>query len=449
MNRNAGNIDLLHEALKMLAARFSVTLPMARTIASNFRNEMKSGLAGYPCRLKMLPAFLGKPDGNETGTFLALDFGGTNIRLMLVELLGGRRYRIVRTRSFPLKEPLESCDYTSAKATGETLFDYIAGHIKDFIDHERIYDLGHTFSFPSRQVGTNEACLICWTKEIRTRQVEGEDVNRLLMEALRRNGIENVRPVVILNDTVSTLLAAAYKDADCDIGSICGTGHNTCYLERCFKGQGPMIINIESGNFDQLPFTIYDDILDGRSDRPGEQRLEKMVGGHYLGEIVRLAVVDFIEKNMFPINLEEDSPLRMPYFIKGEHLSLIMADENPGLSKAAAWCRDCLRINDPHWELLISLKTVAEAVSKRAAFLAGATYIGIMDHIGYRCSNHTIAVDGSLFEKMPGFSDNIAKIIKDLIPEGDLIVKVVKAKDASGLGAAVAAAMARTSSSFQ
>lgn len=38
--------------------------------------------------------------------------------------------------------------------------------------------------------------------------------------------------VALLNDTVGTLMACAFKDNTCQIGIILGTGTNACYMEK-------------------------------------------------------------------------------------------------------------------------------------------------------------------------------------------------------------------------
>jgi hexokinase len=132
----------------------------------------------------MLPSHLGLPTGNERGLYLALDFGGTNVRVQLVELLGGGRWHIRRQSAAPLRDIAGGYDYTAAAADGGQLFAFLADRIATLVDADRDYLLGHTFSFPSRQRDVNHAVLIGWTKEIRTAGVEGREVNGLLAAAL-------------------------------------------------------------------------------------------------------------------------------------------------------------------------------------------------------------------------------------------------------------------------
>lgn len=38
--------------------------------------------------------------------------------------------------------------------------------------------------------------------------------------------------VAVLNDTTGTMMACAFQENSCNIGVICGTGSNACYMER-------------------------------------------------------------------------------------------------------------------------------------------------------------------------------------------------------------------------
>lgn len=47
----------------------------------------------------MLPAYVfGWPSGKETGSYLAVDLGGTNLRVCLVELEGDGKFEVTQTK---------------------------------------------------------------------------------------------------------------------------------------------------------------------------------------------------------------------------------------------------------------------------------------------------------------------------------------------------------------
>ncbi len=385
--------------------QFAITSAEAAAIAGRFRAAMAAGLAGEPSTLKMLPSHLGLPAGDERGLFLALDFGGTNVRVQLVELCGHGRWLVRRQIAAPLRDPAGAYDYTAAATSGEQLFAFLADQIAALAADGCDYLLGHTFSFPCRQEDAGHAVLISWTKEISTAGVEGHEVAGLLAAALARRGLARVRPVAVINDTVGTLLAAAYGDPHTDIAAICGTGHNTCYYDAA-RGT---VINMESGNFAALPFTRWDDALDATSERPGAQRLEKMVAGRYLGELARLIAADLGE------------PVGPPYSLASEAVASWLAGGDGPRRRIAAF------------------------VAGRSARLAAATFRGVLAHIDPGLvRRHTIAIDGALYEKMPGYAGALAAALGDHLGEKAAQVTALLAKDGSGAGAAVAAALAAT-----
>ena len=59
-----------------------------RNFSQRFTTEIETALCGRKSSLAMVKSYLGLPTGDETGTYLALDFGGTNIRVSRIRLLG-------------------------------------------------------------------------------------------------------------------------------------------------------------------------------------------------------------------------------------------------------------------------------------------------------------------------------------------------------------------------
>ncbi|HWR43366.1 hexokinase [Sporomusa sp.] len=432
-------MDKLPAVLAMIEEQFTVSAEFMRDIATGFQQAMSAGLAGKPSSLKMLPSFIGSPTGREQGKVIAVDFGGTNVRVLLVELAGKGQANIIDKRSAPLKDRSGNYDYTSAAASGSELFDFIAGKISEIAPAGGTYPLGHTFSFPCRQDGVNEAVLISWTKEIKTTGVEGLNVGQLLQNALELRGVWHVQSLAVINDTTGTLLATAYTDTATSIGAICGTGHNSCYLEPCHPlTSQPMIVNLESGNFDGIRQTEYDILLDQASEKPGAQRLEKMASGQYLGELVRLIVNGLTTDGHIS---KSSDRLRIPYSVTTEDISPILADASPELNAVAnlaatRWGIQGLTISE-----LEAIKTAALLVTMRSARLAAATWAGVLFKIDPALSRrHTIAVDGSLYEKMPGYADNLFKAMAEIFGDKAKQVTIKLSKDGSGIGAAIAAA---------
>lgn len=412
---------------------FTVDTEHLREAAADFRQDMRLGLVGSPdSSLRMLPSYLGLPTGAERGDYLALDFGGTNVRVLLYRLEGNGKYEVLSHAAKPLKVD-GVYDFVGAEATGEEMFDFIAALVDEAVsgDHATQYLLGHTFSFPSSQTNINDARLIIWTKEFAAKGVEGEVVNDLLRAALVRQGLSNVTPNSVINDTVAVLLAAAYINGDTKIGAIYATGHNTCYLEP-YTGtaQPPMILNMESGGFSKLVPNRFDIALDAASEKKGEQRLEKMVAGRYMGELFAMALAELLGATRRTYGFTSVDLGRMLEDVsEGAEVTAKIVEEMTG---AVLLSEDAVRVRD-----------LARAIVVRSVRLIAATFVGTLWQItaGGEVRPQHIAVDGSVYEKMPLVKETMMHAFSELLGEDAEQVDTILACGGSGLGAALAAAM--------
>lgn len=410
---------------------FTIDAEELREVAANFRQDMRLGLMGSPdSSLRMLPSYLGLPTGEERGDYLALDFGGTNVRVVLYRLLGNGKYDVLSQTAKPLKVD-GIYDFIGPEATGKEMFDFIAALVDETVggDHETPYLLGHTFSFPSRQTNINDARLIIWTKGVAARGVEGEAVNDLLWEALVRQGLTNVTPIAVINDAVAVLLAAAYVKCDTAIGAVYAAGYNTCYLEP-YTGtaQPPMILNMESGGFRKLVPNRFDAALDAASEKPGEQRLEKMAAGRCMGVLFAMALAELLgEKGC-------------TYGFTSIDLSRMLADTGGETAAALVRTRTGVELSVQD---AVCVRDLAHAVVARSVRLIAATFVGTLWQItgsGEMRPQH-IAVDGSIYEKMPLVQQNMMRAFSELLGEDAAKADTFLSCGGSGLGAALAAAM--------
>jgi hexokinase len=431
--------NTLDRFLSHLEIVFFVSLHDAHEIISNFHQEMRHGLAGGGSSLKMIPSFVGRPKGTEKGRFLALDLGGTNIRVLAVELDGNGNAALAAVSKFVIPQEM-MC------GTGDKLFDYIADCIKLFFRENNIctqqaYDLAFTFSFPVEQSSIASGKLIGWTKGFTATGVEGKDVVALLSEALKRKETGFIHVAALANDTVGTLVDKSYTDPSCDMGVILGTGTNACYPEKIAHilkcpglcASGEMIVNMEWGGFNQLKTNIYDDVLDRASLNAGKQLFEKMVSGMYLGEIARLVIVELMEQGLL-FRGTSLSAFSKGYALTTEHLSM-MAQGSDFFSDFGL--RDVSETDRR------TIREICSIISTRSAKLAGVAIAAVVTWMDAKLeSEHTIAIDGSLFEKYPGFQDQMTDILHDLFGDRGARIKLELAKDGSGIGAAIIGAVA-------
>lgn len=246
-------LETKHKSLSLrhVIHSFQLSHHDLKEIISAIRFHMNLGLENnQTSTLKMIPSFVPMPSGNEKGIYYALDLGGTNFRIIRLELKGDRQIGESTKKQFRI--PKEAMN-----GTAEQLFDFIAESVKSFTEEHETENieipLGFTFSFPVEQTGINSGKLMHWTKGFSTKGVEGMDVVKLLSSALERKKVQ-VQVAALINDTVGTMAARAYTDKKCKMGVILGTGTNACYVENpknIIKAkdqfQQDIIINMEWG----------------------------------------------------------------------------------------------------------------------------------------------------------------------------------------------------------
>jgi len=422
-------------------------------VEMQMRNAIKLGLkkeGNEKASVKCFPTYVKElPNGQEQGKFLSLDLGGTNFRVIFMELNA--------QKEFMMDSKIYAIPQSVMTGPGVELFDHIADCLANFVYDRKIQDetlpLGFTFSFPLKQEGLNKATLTNWTKGFNCAGVEGEDVVELLQQALERRGDVKIEVCAILNDTTGCLMSCAWRDNRCRIGLILGTGTNACYLEDVknietlnhedFPGQEHMVINTEWGAFGdngELNFikTKWDENVDEMSVNPGKQIFEKMISGMYMGELIRQVLVDLMKDDLIFIGADRERLLdRGSFFTRyaseiesdpvGEYTRCRQALEELGMDPDEVSDDDCS-----------ALRYVCEAVSRRASMMASAGITALLKKMDYK--DVVIAIDGSLFRFHPHFKNVMQSRISQLMGinyKFDLLLS----EDGSGRGAALVAAV--------
>ncbi|EMR09431.1 hypothetical protein PNEG_02374 [Pneumocystis murina B123] len=416
-------------------------------IIDKFVQQLEKGLSKQGETIPMFPTWiLGYANGDEQGTYLALDIGGTNFRLCKVNLYGKRKFDIVQS-NYNISQELK-------KSNSDVFFGFVAKCLKDFLkEHHEIkkdITLGFTFSYPCRQDRIDQGILKHWTKEFDIKNVEGHDVVEILTKAIEKENI-SVKVVALVNDTAGTLIASNYVDSTTELGVIFGTGSNAAYMEQVkyipkikhlnLPPDLPIAINCEWGSFDNehlvLPRTKYDIQLDLESRSPGQQTFEKMVSGFYLGEILRQILLDLYKKKLF-FKEQYLEMLKCPYSLQTSYLSIIELDTHEDLTETYKLFKTQFHIECTIFERKI-IKRITKLIAKRSAYLSACGIAAICKKKNIKeCS---VGVDGSVINKYPGFKKQVCDALKCILePYGDKI-KLINAQDGSGVGAAIIAAI--------
>ncbi|KAH0605590.1 uncharacterized protein H6S33_004812 [Morchella sextelata] len=412
------------------------------------------------------------PSGDETGQFLALDLGGTNLRVGVVELLGrrsldtgdGERLRIPTQGSWSIPEHLKS-------STAEDLFHWVSERIRNVLREQPtttadVMELGITFSFPMEQTSHTSALLMPMGKGFTFTNTN--DLAALLSTAYTATsaaGEPALRIVSITNDSVATLLSAAYAHATpCSktaAGIIAGTGTNAtcmCPVSKLHaskqppgdSGDGGMLLNTEWSIRGTAPplapyVTAWDRRLDAGNEKPGFQPLEEMVGGRYLGELVRLVGLDVFPRDALP------AAMHRAYGVDTKLCGDVEAAATD--AEALALLADYFSA-DGGWGLGLgaaaTFRRVCGAVSTRAAALVAAATVGVLgmnDELGDGV-NIVVGYTGTILERYPGFKERCEGFMREIVRkrrggEDGATVTLVEARDGGILGAAVLAAMVK------
>ncbi|XP_071338162.1 hexokinase-2 isoform X2 [Trachinotus anak] len=434
------------------------TLRLSREQLLEVKNRMSEEMARGLSRqtheqtsVKMLPTYVrSTPDGTEHGDFLALDLGGSSFRVLLVRVRSGKRHNV------DMNHKIYNIPQETMQGTGEELFNHIVNCIADFLEYMGMrgasLPLGFTFSFPCHQSKLDQGILLKWTKGFKASGCEGQDVVRLLKEAVCRRQEFDLNFVAVVNDTVGTMMTCGYEDPKCEVGLIVGTGTNACYMEEMHNielvegNDGRMCVNMEWGAFGDNGelddfCTQFDRVVDDCSHNPGKQRYEKMISGMYLGEIVRNVLMDFTAKGLlFRGKLSER--LKTHGIFETKFLSQIEKDR-----LAMRQIRSILQhlgLTSSTCDDSVLVKEVCSVVARRAAQLCGAGLAAVVDKIRQNRNLNelciTVGVDGTLYKTHPHFASIMQETLQDLAPQCQ--VTFHKSEDGSGKGAALITAVA-------
>ncbi|CAL3962863.1 unnamed protein product [Diplocarpon coronariae] len=292
-----------------------------------------------------------RPEGDQTGRHLAIDIGGTNLRVGFIELLGSGesiaedareergdksngRSRVHRhlEKSWPIGEQLKNDQ-------AEDLFKWIGGCIAEVVqDGCRAWPgelseeiaLGVTFSFPMMQHTLSDAAIMSMGKGFQISK--NLDLGKLLTDGYENNRdptLPRIKITAIVNDAVATLVTFAYSHRrnarrKAAMGLIVGTGCNatiTLPLRKLHPSKRPAEVKVlnDSGVGRDLKITVntewsikgaagplralryvtlWDEKLDAEGEVPGFQPFEYMTSGRYLGELGRIIIVDFLTNQL-------------------------------------------------------------------------------------------------------------------------------------------------------
>ncbi|KAM0275952.1 hypothetical protein ACHAQH_007253 [Verticillium albo-atrum] len=286
------------------------------------------------------------------GRHLAIDIGGSNLRVGFIELSSEKPIsngvtglpngnpngishgtpRVVRLKeqSWSIAEHLKSMnDANLFDWIGECIAAVVAEGCRDWaLAADEPIPLGITFSFPMVQRSLNDATLMAMGKGF---AINGDvELGPLLLTGYNkaRGDLPPIHIAAIANDSVSTLVSFIYIYGEdvgrkAAMGLIVGTGCNATIplkLAALHESKRPARISLLPGEaLEQVRIAVntewsingsapplrklglvtrWDEALDAAGEMPGFQPLEYMTAGRYLGELGRLMLLDYLESHM-------------------------------------------------------------------------------------------------------------------------------------------------------
>ena len=265
----------------------------------------------------------------------------------------------------------------------------------------------------------------------------GKLIGKSLLETLGTPS----KKIVLLNDTVATLLAGKSasngKKYDSYIGYILGTGTNTCYIEQNINisknpeldSSATQIINVESGNFGRAPRSALDIQFDSTTADPGKYTFEKMFAGGYFGGLCLTVLKSAALEGIFSESAREKvmaikdlTTEESNEFIKGKDGRLKAVFQNDNDSKSSGRIIDCL--------------------IDRAACLAAANIASVVLKSGKGKDPEypiLITIEGTVFYRLHNLKGRFEEYLTDyLAGERKRFFEFTEVKNSSLLGAALA-----------
>jgi hexokinase len=426
------------------------------TLIQDIRIDMERGLRGQSSSLPMIPAYISPIAAAPAGkTVLALDAGGTNLRAALVHFDEKGKVVAEGIRKAPMPG-------TRGRAAAAEFFDQIADLTVPLFEEAKdeakdIEGIGFCFSYPMEITRDADGILLAFSKEVDAPEVIGQAIGQGFRDALARRKIRAPERIVLLNDTVATLLSGLAEippdggnrrgedrygvEGGPAIGCILGTGFNIAYPEKNIPKIGfssesaPGIVVCEGGTFLSRYRGILDAEYDATTKNPGAYTFEKATSGAYLGPLtlhilkqaVRDGVLRFKKSGEFldmPVLQTKDLNAFMyaPLAAEGPLGELFGPDERDALA---------------------SLAYLASIVTGRAALFSAAMVAAAVEQMGAGYDPFApvrIAVEGTTYVVYKGMREameaNLRTMLTAAKPRSYVISPV---EQASLSGAAVAA----------
>ncbi|MHB9291822.1 hexokinase [Hollandina sp. SP2] len=426
---------------------FHYALIDPRALVQDVLTDMERGLRGQSSSLPMIPAYISPVSRVPLGkTVIALDAGGTNLRAALIHFDDQGKAQTQNTEKAPMPG-------TYGRVSPEQFFDKIAEVTIPLIEKApHAEGIGFTFSYPMEITKDADGILLGFSKEVDAPEVIGKSIGQGLRDALARRNIPVPGKIVLLNDTVATLLSGLLSIPSHGglnqygvvpgpvVGLILGTGINTAYPEKSIPKIGfasasaPQIVVCETGTFAHRYMGILDREYDATTKNPGAYTLEKAVAGAYLGPLTFHILKQAIQDGLLRFRKSEEF-LAWPA-LQTKDLNAFMHAPLTGEGPIGQL------FDTDERDAIATLVYLTSLVTERAARFSAAVVAAMVERLGGYdpLVPVRIAVEGTTYMIYQGMRTALESYLHTILVSGKKRFYVIApVEQASLFGAAVAA----------
>ena len=377
--------------------------------------------------LPNIPSYV-KMSRDSEKKVLVIDAGGTNLRVALVQ-----NHKIIYFQKYKMPG-------SDVAITKNIFFDRLTNYILPII--EEIKEIKFCFSYATKTLPDGDAEVISMAKEIKIEGIEGTLLGESINNELKRKGVSEKKEIIILNDTVATLLAGKFhhtKPYDSYVGVILGTGFNIAYIEqgenikkiKCAPNT-EQIINMEAGFYNNhIEQSIFDQMLDKKSNNPSQFLIEKMISGAYLGSICLEVFKQAGEEDIF--NEHTAKVFEKIDFLSTQTVNdyLINHTQSPLYKEYKITDKDDLE----------KMYFIINHIIERAVVISTSIVASVLIKIDKGKSPLNpicINVDGSTFKKLKRFRSKFYSQLKDIVNPLGIYFDLVEMDNSPILGASLA-----------
>lgn len=385
--------------------------------------EMRQGLQNHGSTIPMIPTYLQNigRDKIKPGKRLVIDAGGTNFRSAVgyFDEKGNVQIEGLQKTKMPASDEL---------LTKQQFYDKIASNVAYLLDD--CIDVGFCFSYQVDMQSNMDGKVAVFSKEVKAPEVVGTFVGAETLSAIKKHS-DIERKIVILNDTVATLLggmALSSKQYSAYVGYIFGTGTNLCYIEDTqnitkVKGlpQGKMLVNTEMGGCSCFTQGDFDKIVANKTADPAKQHFEKMSSGKYLADIIHQAFSFGASEGLFDDNLT-----LCPFELKD--ISAFLTGEQNFVYNIFACDSDRAKARE------ICLNLIDRSAKMGAILNASAVLMSCQD----TSTPVAIVAEGTTFNKLPTFRANFEKYLEQIFAPHGITFEILQGQELNLVGTLMA-----------